>query len=326
MESEYSYQADSIEVAQPLLNIHGLPGLGGINLEHLSSGPLKPIETREVFRRDSDSADTQPAPPTLAQLRYWWWMRERNLLVDSSRYMEPRSGDLSKNFTSLEVDGVHLPERQIRQLNNDWLTLILLLVIVLFASVRTSWNKYLGQLFHSVVNESTSYRLFQEKNSSMLLGAFQLDIVFYFVFSAFVYQLINYYQLDFLYHNFFLYLTSLIFVVAYFTLKKFLYRFIGFLFEQPVDTEEYVYNMGNFNRITGILLIPVVILIAFSPIRPVGIIIFLGIFIVFMLYFLLILRGFITLFRKQFSIFYLFLYFCTLEFLPLVLLYKVLIV
>jgi len=103
-----------------------------------------------------------------------------------------------------------------------------------------------------------------------------------------------------------------------------LYRFAGLLIERSGETEEYLFNMNNYNRITGVGLLPVITLIAFSPFQNIGWLVSTGVFLVVSLYFLLISRGFITLLKKQFSIFYLFLYFCTLEFLPLVLLYKIL--
>lgn len=326
MKGEASYQKDTIKVVGPLINLQGLQEPGKLNIGQTTAVPLKPIPTREFLRKDTDSVQSQPAPPSREQLRYWWWLRENKLLVDSSRYMQPRSEVLTNSYAGVEATGVHLPERPVRKASNDWLILLILLAVVLFASVRTSWTKYLGRLFYSVVNQSISYRLFQEKNSSLLFGAFQLDIIFYLVFSVFVFQMIKFFRLEFFSQNFFLFLMSLVFVVSYFLLKRAIYRFTGFVVEKQVETEEFLFNMSNFNRITGMMLLPVVTLIAFSPFRNTEILIISGVFMVISLYFLLIMRGFITLLKKQFSIFYLFLYFCTLEILPLVLLYKVLVV
>jgi hypothetical protein len=81
--------------------------------------------------------------------------------------------------------------------------------------------------------------------------------------------------------------------------------------------------MDNVNRIAGLVLFPVVLLVAYYPGEDPAIPVVTGIIVAFILYFMLIYRGTIILLKKQLSIFYLFLYFCTLEFLPLVLIYKI---
>ena len=302
-----------------------MPESRELNIDRSTIAPIIPLKTREVQEKVTDSAQNQPVAPTEAQLRYWWWQRENKLLVGGDRYMESRYEVSIDKSGSPGQGNIHLPVRQVNQVSNDWLTLIILLVVVLMASVRTIWHKYLGRLFHSVINASSSDRLFEEKNSSVSLGIFQLDIIFYLVLSIFIYQWINFYPYDFTYRHFVLYGLSLASVVFYFLLKKIIYRFAGFLVKKQGETEEYLFTMNNFNRITGLVLFPVIILIAYAPFRREEVLFITGGFIVISLYFLLIVRGFVTLVKKQFSIFYLFLYFCTLEFLPLVLLYNVLI-
>jgi hypothetical protein len=325
MKNHFSYRPDTIKDVQLLKILQGLPEPGELKIERTPLAPLIP-PAREVLSKKTDTIQKESVPPTREQLRYWWWQRENRLLVDSSRYMESYTDLQFSHFHGIERGEIRLPARQIHQAGNDWLTLIIMLVLILVVSVRTSWYKYLGRLFHSVINASTSNRLFQEKNSSVLFGALQLDILFYLVFSVFIFQLIHFFSLDFPYRNFILYAMSLLFVVSYYFLKKMLYKFAGLLIEKPGETEEFLFNMNNFNRITGLVLLPLITLIAFSPFRNIGWLVSAGIFLVVTLYFLLISRGFITLLKKQFSIFYLFLYFCTLEFLPLVLLYKILVV
>jgi hypothetical protein len=268
----------------------------------------------------------QPVVPSAVQLRNGWWQREKNLLVGGERYMEPRS-DLAVTFAMKSIQPeLQLPYRLINQVNHDWLTILLLVAAGLFASIRISWNKYLGNLFLSVANYSTSYRMFNEKNTSLKLGAFQLDVLFYLVFSAFLFQLADYFRMEFPYKGFYLYLYSLGILLCYFLAKKSIYRLTGIVIEKTMETGEYLFHAGNFRRVAGLILIPIVALIAFSPFGDMGFPVWFGMIAVALLYFLLILRGFVILLKKQFPIFYLFLYFCTLEILPLVLLYRILVI
>jgi len=324
----FTYQQDTTKAANPLKNLPGVPSTGRLNLDRSAPVPLKPIPEREPVESTTEISDTQATPslPTAAQLRYRWWQREQNLMVEGSRYMKLRTETKVATATITESEGFRLPTRTVTRGNYDWLTLLLLFVLVLLASVRTVWGKYLGHLLHSVVNYSTSLRMFQEKNTALLQGTLQLDVLFYLVFSVFVFQLFQYFRIDLPWKNFSLFLFSLVLVLVYFLVKKVIYRVLAFINEKTLETGEFLFNMDNINRVTGLLLLPLVAVIAYYPFSNIGFPVTIGLTTVFFLYFLLLSRGLIILLRKQFSIFYLFLYFCTLEFLPLVLLYKILVV
>ena len=98
---------------------------------------------------------------------------------------------------------------------------------------------------------------------------------------------------------------------------------LGSTFEAQDETREYLFSMDNVNRSLGLILLPIVILVSFAPAKNPMFIALSGIVIVLIFNLVLLQRGIFILMKKQFSIFYLFLYLCTLEFLPLILIYKV---
>ncbi len=328
MNYRFTYQQDTTRLELPVENKSGIPEAGQLNIERNAPLPLEPTPERKAETKKADTLKPQPKAtgPTTAKQRYIWWQQENKLVVGDSRYIDPRTEIQLVSPSNNDNVGLQLPAHQLNQNNYDWLTFLLLVALAVFASVRTTWNKYMLHLFQSVVNNATSVRLFQEKNTSDLQGAFQLDILFYLVFSVFTFQLLNFFQVDLPFENGRLFLFSIGLIVAYFLIKKLIYRFFGFLIEKAGETKEYLFNMNNFTRVAGIVLFPVVTVIAFYPFSNIKVPVFSGIFLVGTIYFLLITRGFTILLNKQFSIFYLFLYFCTLEFLPLVLLYKILVV
>ena len=328
MEIRFTNQQDTIKVKAPVVKLPGTPEPGQLRIDRTAPRPLEPLPERqtEIKKIDTIEIPPKPTPPTAAQQRYWWWQQEKKLLIGDSRYIKPRNESPVITSSIIENSGLQLPERQINSTNYDWLTLLLLVALVLFASVRTIWSKYVVSLFQSVVNYATSIRMFQEKNTSVIQGAFQLDLLFYLIFSAFTFQLVRFFNINLPFSNLKLFLFSIGLILSYFLFKKLIYRVIGFLIEKNSETAEYVFNMNNFTRVAGIVLFPVVTVIAFYPFSNLHVPVTTGIILVAAIYFLLIIRGFVILFRKQFSIFYLFLYFCTLEFLPLILLYKILVV
>lgn len=264
-----------------------------------------------------------PPKPTYEQIRYWQWQREKKLLINDSRYIPSKDGNVLVLTEELEPPVLQLPSRAKTPYSNDWFTVVLLLALVLLASVRVGYAKYIGSLFQSVFNYPTAYRMFGEKNYSLLHGAFRLEALFYLVLALFIYQLIVFLPIETGEASLIFYGKTLGFVVAYFLLKKLVYRWLGNLFRGVGETAEFLFNYDNFNRATGILLFPIVALIAFIPSgKPLFIIVF-GVVVVSFFYMMLLKRGISIVLKKQVSLFYLFLYLCSLEFLPLLLVYKI---
>lgn len=332
MERTYTYQQDTNRVKIPVESLPAIQETGSLRVNRKAPLPIEPIRLREEIRQESDSAETvntasqpQPTRPTAAQIRYWRRQRGQELKVGDSKYIEPRNDSVL--IVSEKPDaGLALPADKINRINNDWIVVLLLIALVLFATVRRGWSKYLGNLFQSVVNYSTSNRMFREQNYSFQHASFRLDVYFYLVFSVFLYQLIHFFRIDFSIQNYQLYLLILAGVWIFFMVKKFLYRFTGVVFESSGETSEFLFNLDNSIRVIGLLIFPIVAIISFSPFNNLTIPVYFGILIVSAVYFLLLFRGFLILLKKQFSIIYLFLYFCTLEILPLVLVYKFLVI
>lgn len=267
--------------------------------------------------------NTTPTPPTAEQIKYWRKQRENKLTIDGSLYIQPK--DKVKLVSSVKVAGekLGLPVREKNNFNTDWVTILFILALILFASIRGSYSSYITHLFQSLISYLTSFRLFREKNYSITHAAFRLDLIFYFTFSLFLYQVVEVFQLELVNDNLLLFAVSFGVIIGYFFFKKLTYYFVGLVFESVSETSEYLFNMDIFNRTLGIVLFPVVVLINYYPYKNPVFMVVAGIFIVAVFYAFLLQRGILILLRKQFSIFYLFLYLCTLEFLPLFLIYNV---
>lgn len=326
MEGANTYQQDTVKANEPLQIQPVRQDTGGLRMERAAPAPLEPAGVRDTEGQQADTTvQNQAQGPTPAQLRYRWWQREQQIEVDGSRYITPKT-DFVVSGESTSQPGLVLPMHENYQPGTDWLTGLLLLSLAMLAAVRSSWSKYLGSLIQSVFNTSTALRMFGEKNYTSLHGANILNVYFYLVFSAFLFQLVRFFRFDFPYANFFLFLFCLGISIAFFLVKKLLYLLVGTITETTVETKEYFFNIDNVNRVAGLILFPVVALIAFYPFGNPTIPVYAGIMVVIFMYLKQLQRGIFILFRKQFSILYLFLYFCTLEFLPLVLLYKILVV
>ncbi len=245
-----------------------------------------------------------------------------------------KDSDYLKSFEEIQLNPVQtqpktelvLPIYQKVSANTDWLTILLFGAILIFATIRYSYITYIKHLFTSLVNYPTSLRLLQESNYPSSHAAFRLDAIFYISFSIFVFQAFNVLELAEYSKHILFYALIVGGVLIYFFGKRFLYKAVGTLFETDAETGEYLFNMSNFNRTLGIVLIPVVGLVSFSPLENPKLFVISGIIIILIFQLILLQRGVFILLKKQFSILYLFLYLCTLEFLPLLLIYKVVVV
>lgn len=248
---------------------------------------------------------------------------DNKLNTGDEQYLRPIPfNELTQLDTAVQKEIV-LPVHKVNSFNTDWLTIIMFVALALLASVRVTFSKYISSLFQSVVNYSTSSRMFRERNYSILSGAFRLDVLYYTIFSVFVLQILGFFSVGTQRPGILYFGKILGFVILYFILKKFIYKLLGIIFKGIPETSEFIFNIDNFNRVTGIILIPIVALLAFYPFEYMFVIVIAGITVVLGLYLFLVGRGISILLRKQFSILYLFLYLCTLEFLPLLLIFKV---
>lgn len=215
-----------------------------------------------------------------------------------------------------------LPERKLERSSPDWQMGIFVLAFILLGSVRLFFGKYIGQLLGATVNYITASRMFRERSLSLVHASFRLDVMFYIISSLFIFHAVKIFGVELHPVEIVSYLFILGGMLAYFGLKKFAYYIQGNISRTVPETLEFLFNMNIYNRILGLILLPLSLIVAFTPLSRPELIIFAGFFIICVFYLLLIFRGVKILMRKHFSIFYMILYLCTLEILPLLFLYK----
>ena len=230
-------------------------------------------------------------------------------------------------YTVLKGVEVVFPGKKVTRTNPDWLIGLLVLMFLLFATVKLIFNKYLSQLVQSTINYSTFSRLFRERYFNLFHASFRLDVIFNMTLALFGYQFLSLYKINLGYSkSYYVYLACLGIVIGYFTAKRILYYLIGILTESKPEIQEYLFSITVFNRVLGLFLLPISATIAFIPLSQVEPLLFAGLGIIIISYILSLLRGAKIFLKKQFSISYLILYLCTLEFLPLLLIYNLLLI
>ncbi len=206
--------------------------------------------------------------------------------------------------------------------NQDWVLGIILIFWAIFASVRVGFHKYLGQLFAGLVNFSAASRLFQQRGYKTMYGAVRLDFIFHLILPLSVYQIATFFKIDIPGYPSILFLLALLLVInGYLFTKIWLYQLAGSIVMLKEQTDESVFNIRLYYKALGLILLPIVTIHAIiTQINFITIWIMAGLIVI--MYIANVIRTIYLGIRKDISIFYLILYLCTLEILPLLLVYK----
>lgn len=240
--------------------------------------------------------------------------------------LKPDSAAIAQQITEsfLPPSGIAISEAQLVNIQYDWITYLL---IGLSFSIALIWY-FIPERLLSIFNfpsDSSSKRLKDSGyNSPGFLLSFFLFFNYLITFSLFIFLVLK--QVAVVsYKNISDY--SLLFYIPGFIIIFYLFRLIfirlsGFLFKTKIISKQQQLIYVNVDNLMGIILIPTILLIMYSNTNA---FILLGIFIVLIIHLFRWLQTFIL--GKSiagFSLLHLFMYLCTLEIIPLLVLIKLL--
>ncbi|NPA36842.1 MAG: DUF4271 domain-containing protein [Chlorobi bacterium] len=208
---------------------------------------------------------------------------------------------------------------------SDMLSVLILISVILTGLLRIWVIKFLRELFNAAFYAQAANKMYLSVNIRNSKPSFVLSALFVFNTGIFIFETLTFYnQTIFGLKGFpllmFLWAIILIFSLA----KSFLYWFTGFVFDTGQITGEYLFNASLLSKVFAIVMLPVIALIPYVNVWLVPALIKLGAMMFIILYILQLIRGSRIFLQNTFSVFYMFLYFCALEILPLVILYKIL--
>ncbi len=204
-----------------------------------------------------------------------------------------------------------------------WLFIYLLVLLGLFAWVRV----YYGNIYAHTMEASTNFlvaaRMFKDK--SLLQN--QLDsflYVIYFLSLAYFLYIVELRtdRVPYRLNGILLYLFNLALLMGVFLARVVLVNLTGSLFNQLAIFREYLYNIFIFNKLIGITLLPQLLFVVYTDGIIQRIFFWIALGTLGAILIMRVIRGVEFSFKKDISIFYMFLYLCALELVPLVLLYR----
>ncbi len=200
----------------------------------------------------------------------------------------------------------------------DWIIAVICLVCGLYIVSRLVFPRYHGRIAHAFFNRYEANKLISEKNVLIHNNGFLLNLIPLFCIAMLVYEQRSFFNPEFnLEHPFLKYTGILTLVIAYFGGRILVLSIFGLSFERQELALRFnqVYLL-HFENLGTFILIPALVL-PFSQgiIRIILMISLWSGLILWIIY--TIIRELDLLKSYRVSIFYMFLYLCTLEILPL---------
>ncbi len=209
-----------------------------------------------------------------------------------------------------------------------WFFPIILIVLAVYASLRIFYNKYFSQMMVAFVNNNLTNQIVRDENILVQRASVYLSIVFNLIAALFLYLISIYYnwELGGIGIGFSRFIFFAVIVSAAYTLKFLILKICGWLFNLDREMATYIFNTFLINNILGIALLPFVCLIAYNQVLSASSLILISIILAGLAFSYRMFRGVLVgLSMPSFSLLYLFLYLCTLEIAPMLILIRIIV-
>ncbi len=211
-----------------------------------------------------------------------------------------------------------------QSLRPDWLLALIIVSLVLLAWLKLFYNKFFDQTIQSVGNFQLSTKLLRDQNLFSRRVAFALNLNFIMVGAVYAYLVFGFFHLQPLQTSGFLSVLAYAGIISGLLILRYLLSLtLGHVFRMQYEFREYQHQLLLIYKNLGIYLLAIVIGIAYIREELRIYLVFLSGLMLLSAFILRFVKGLkIVLNNKDVLIFYLILYLCTLEVLPILIFYR----
>ncbi len=228
------------------------------------------------------------------------------------------------NDVGAKAENVAYREGNLLPKGDVWILAIIGFLLILFAVLKNSFGKQLTSVVQSFYSNRALTNLNKEDNLVTSWSFLLLFIQFGFTIGMFFYLLARFRDVPQAHQGFVFFVWVSVGVIVLYLLKILVLRFIGFVFDigRPVHQYISILYLSYFN--TSLLFVPVIIGFALSPVKYGYLYTVIGISALLLIFVFQFIRAAVNILSQyRFPKLYLILYFCTLEFCPILILIKV---
>ena len=204
-----------------------------------------------------------------------------------------------------------------------WYFILLFLLVAAIAVSQLFFGKLLKGSFQAAVRYSITVGMYNDNSQVQRQKDMILDAVYFVSLSFFILMLeIRFSLFPLKITGFPLFLSNIIFLVAIFYMKILFVNLIAHIFNKTKLYREYLYHNFTVNKLFGLLLVPLIFFLAYTRESFHEVSFYATISLLWTMVAMKIFKGIVFSLKKHVFSFYLFLYLCALEIVPILLIYK----
>lgn len=207
----------------------------------------------------------------------------------------------------------------------DWFTVVLFFLIAGITTVKVFYQNIFRQLVEAVYSFAVTNQVVRDENLLVQRASVLLNVIFYCSSGLFFYWISVRYNWNhpFLNEGLLRFLFFAFVTAVFFTVKMLLLKLIGTVFNLDKPVAVFIFSIFLTNNLLGVLLVLITSFMAYLSGVSLINYIYLVIGILALAFIFLLYRAFLISRTVQgYSLYYLILYFCTLEIVPIVLIIK----
>lgn len=246
------------------------------------------------------------------------------ITVPAIKSLSPLEKLLNENkYLNSSTKPVSLAERPKKRENETGIFYILAGLMFLFGIIKTVYGRYFSTLFRVFFNSSLRQSQLTDQLIQAKLPSLFFNMIFVLASGLYIYilwQRLNNepYVIKWTYLSGCVMAFILIYMVKFFAIK-----FIGWITGLNSEADTYIFIVFLINKIIGICLLPIIVILAFSETIIINAVLVLSVTFIGVMLLLRFIRSFSLLQHKlKISRFHFLLYIFSLEILPLILIYK----
>lgn len=208
---------------------------------------------------------------------------------------------------------------------SDWFTITLIALIGFFTWFRFFYYRIFRQLFSAFFNITATNQIVRDESVLLQRASLILSIISYLLMGLFLYQASIYLHWDmgFIQGGLMRFALFSVVIASAYSVKMIALRFLSAVFDMEKPVALYIFNIFLMVMMVGLLLLPVNILLAYAPSSLRWWILLISAALIALLFLYRLVRAIgIWTGVPGFSLFYLFLYLCTFEIAPLLIIWK----
>lgn len=198
-------------------------------------------------------------------------------------------------------------------------------LLIFFALIKNAFNRYLKDLSRLFFRTTIKHRQVKEQLMQAPLPSLLLNILFVLSGALFINLVLQHYGLGKTYNFWILLLYSALALTGIYFVKFLTLKICGWLFRLSDATDAYIFIVFTINKIVGIVLLPLIILLAFTKGAFYEVVLTLSLILIGGIFLYRFFLSYMSLHRQvKIQLFHFFLYLCAFEIAPLLLINKLL--